>query len=400
MLNTLWLADTTYASQYNLINDFIAELGRAAQSAGLGVNLSPRENAGLRPAAVYFNYAPGFPEQARRAAREGDACAQPPVLHWLIDHPLSLRSDVWRQVEQMAGYRLLTVSDDDTQLLALHYPRLRQARCWHGVDPGALCDAASIEGSHSAGRGRDIDVLVTGTVATDTQLEEMRAMVPAGLRVAAEDIARLRLEHPWMSFTQAWELCAPTGLHSQTHWDLLHAVFVYTTAVVNSARRLALVRSLGGLSVTVLGKGPWQSAGTRGLTVVPEVAYRELPAWFARARVALAVNPTQFVHGFSERLLLSLAGGAASVTDDRLWVRREFGACTERFAVERPEACRAAVEGLLSDRGRAAAMGAAGRAVVAGGHLWRHRLQTVALVASHAGAELGWSAAKPEAARV
>lgn len=399
VINTLWLAATNYTTQYDLINSFITDVGRAAQSVGLPVNVAPQAGASgrdevLRPAALFFNYSPDFPEKAR--AEAAGKCAAPAVLHWLIDHPLTVSGEVWRSVEKLPGYRLLTVSDDDSQLIALRFPGIRQARCWHGVDPSALCDAGGIEASYAAGGGRDIDVLITGTVLSPEQLTEKRNGVPGQLRRTCEEIIALRLAHPWMAFTQAWDLCAPVGLHSPTHWELLCAVFLYTTASVNTARRMALVKGLDGLNVTVIGRGPWATAGTKGLTVVPEVKYGELPAWFSRARVSLAVNPTQFVHGFSERLLLSLAGGAASVTDDRLWVRREFGAeaaggkCVETFAVERPEVCRAVVEGVLRDRSRCAEMGVAGRAAVAERHLWRHRLQTLALVATNAGAELGW----------
>ncbi|HZW08066.1 MAG TPA: glycosyltransferase, partial [Phycisphaerales bacterium] len=397
MVNTLWLAATNYTTQYDLINAFIVQVGLGAQSVGLPVNVSPGGGGGgggqdfddaLRPAAIFFNYSPDFPAKAREAAQ--GKCAAPAVLQWLIDHPLTIGSEAWRAVEALQGYRLLNVSDDDAQLVALHFPGIRQARCWHGVDPSALCDAAALEPSHDGRGSRDIDVLVTGTVLSPEELAEKREQVPAPLRRVCEEMVALRLAHPWMAFTQAWDLCAPVGLHSATQWDLLRAAFLYTTAAVNTARRLALVRSLDGLRVTAIGRGPWQSAGVHGLTVVPEVRYADLPVWFARARVSLAVNPTQFVHGFSERLLLSLAGGAASVTDDRVWVRREFSACTRAFAPERPESCRQAVEALLNDRGACAVLGTAGRSVVAERHLWRHRVHTLAVVADHAGAELGW----------
>ncbi len=411
MINTLWLAASNYTTQYDLINAFIGDVGRAAQSVGLPVNVAPAETGAmdesLRPGALYFNYSPDFPAKAREAA--AGRCAAPAVLQWLIDHPLTLGAEAWRAVEKLPGYRLLTVSDDDAQLIALHFPGIRQVRCWHGVDPSALCERTQIESSHKAGGAggsRDIDVLVTGTVLTDEQLAERRREVPAALHRVCDEIVALRLAHPWMAFTQAWDLCAPLGLHSRTHWDVLRIVFLSTTAAVNTQRRLALIKGLDGLNVTVIGRGPWVSAGTRGLKVVPEVKYGDLPAWFARARVSLAVNPTQFVHGFSERLLLSLAGGCASVTDDRLWVRREFGAassggaCVETFAAEQPAACRQVVEGLLADRSRCAALGAAGRHAAAERHLWHHRVQTIAQVASNAGAELGWKAEQPAMAGV
>jgi hypothetical protein len=404
MVNTLWLPPDNYTTQYDLINAFINDVAKASQSVGLPVNLAPTEGVRddeVRPAALYFNWS-DYPEKARQAA-EG-RCSAPAVLQWLIDHPLVFSAGAWQSREAMKGYRLLTVSDDDAQLIALRFPGIRQARCWHGVDPSALCDAKGIEASYAAGGARDIDVLVTGTVLSPQQLDERRNGVPAQLHRVCEEIVALRLAHPWMAFTQAWDLCSPVGLHSPVHWDLLRVVFLYTTAAVNTARRMALVRALDGLKVTVIGRGPWGSAGAKNLTLLPEVKYGELPSWFARARVSLAVNPTQFVHGFSERLLLSLAGGAASVTDDRVWVRREFGAraaggaCVEVFAAEKPQECRAAVEGLLADRTRCAAMGETGRTAVAERHLWRHRIQTLALVAASAGEELGWSRERSAAA--
>ncbi|MFT3684278.1 MAG: glycosyltransferase [Phycisphaerales bacterium] len=400
VLNTLWLVDPAYATQYDLINDFIGQLAAATTRAGLPVNLSPREVPGLRPAALYFNYSPDFPGQARTAAQGGDRCAVPPVLHWLIDHPLSLRSDVWSQAEKTPGYRLLTVSDDDAQLIALRHPGIRQARCWHGVAPEALCDASTLAASHAHNGARDIDVLITGTILTEAQIAERRDILPAGLRKTADDIVALRLEHPWMAFTQAFDLCAPAGLHSSTHWDLLHAVFVHTTAAVNTARRLALVRALNGLNVTVIGKGPWETRVSRICACCRACRTENYPRGSRRTRVSLAVNPTQFVHAFSERLLLSFAGGAASVTDDRLWVRREFSACTERFNAAEPAQCRQMIEHLLANRPHAAAIGAAGREIVASRHLWQHRLNTIAIVATHAGSELGWAVDRPVAVPV
>jgi hypothetical protein len=79
------------------------------------------------------------------------------------------------------------------------------------------------------------------------------------------------------------------------------------------------------------------------------VGYADIPAAFARGRVALAWGPTQFVHSYSERIMLAMAAGSAAVSDDRLLVRRDFPGLCALYHAGEPATARAACEGLLAD---------------------------------------------------
>jgi glycosyltransferase involved in cell wall biosynthesis len=106
-----------------------------------------------------------------------------------------------------------------------------------------------------------------------------------------------------------------------------------------------------------------------------------LPQWLRRTKVSVAVNPTQFVHGFSERLLLSLAAGCATVTDDRLWVRENFTHPNIRAAVgfvaNQPAQLRECVENLLASTSARVQIAQAGRTLVEEKHLWAHRIDSL-----------------------
>jgi hypothetical protein len=79
-----------------------------------------------------------------------------------------------------------------------------------------------------------------------------------------------------------------------------------------------------------------------------------------------------------------MAAGCATTSDDRLLVRRDFGASGEAaryFDPALPGSCRASVESLLSDREALRASALRGRALVAERHLWRNRLDTIVATA-------------------
>jgi hypothetical protein len=89
--------------------------------------------------------------------------------------------------------------------------------------------------------------------------------------------------------------------------------------------------------------------------------------------VGLAWGPTQFVHSYSERIMLAMAAGCAAVSDDRLLVRRDFPGLCGLYDAGRPESAREACERLLADPAGSIAMAARGRAWVGERCLWRHR---------------------------
>jgi hypothetical protein len=374
-------------SRYGLLGAMGSQLALAVQRQGVCVNLDPggpvswtgRGRAGY----VFFNHPGSVADVVAWAGTPADH--ERAVVQWCVDHPLTISAEWLEAMSRDPGFRLLTVTDDDSHLLRMRFPALKQATLWHGVDPGALCEAGTVEESHA--RMRDIDVLVAGSIASREELEAMRARLPQALHRVCEDIVALRLEYPAMSFGQAVDVAMPSGWRSGDEWRLMAAVFAYTTSAVGRARRIAAVRALRGFNVVLVGTEAWKVRSRGTHRYAGNVPYAELPALMRRARVCLAVSPPQFATGFSERVLLSMAAGCATVAEERLGITREFcrgglgGGSVRQYPADRPELARTIVEKLLGDAGERAMLGAAGRAVVAAGHLWDHRVEGVVTVA-------------------
>lgn len=379
-----------YESRFSLIEAFCNELRDAGPEIGLATN--PPAMNGLRQrlasAFVFFNFAPTaqmlFDWIGDTRHLQGVPLA---LVQWLIDHPLNLDQKFTSDLLSQPGYRLVTVANDDTHLLRLRWPNLQHFTVMHGVPRSALINTDTIETSHAA-RGeqaRDIDVLFSGSIASDADLANLRVQVPAALHKYCDEIVQLKLAHPTLSFGQAFEHVMPSPLICPDHWGMLAVVFRYTTAVLNRTRRIAMLRAMKGMRVTLLGTSSWaagvEQARANGVKIdfVQDVPYRELPQYFARAKVCVAINPTQFAHAFSERLLLSLAGGCGTITDRRLTVTQHFANdtsphCVELCDLEQVESVRDTAIRLLEDTDHRIGMSVRGREVVERQHLWSHRL--------------------------
>jgi hypothetical protein len=379
-----------YMSRYALLQAFCVEFGEAAREAGHVVNPDRNEASGAAPAIfLVFN----FPESMERILKwMGPRTGPTAMVQWLVDHPFNLDKALMADMVKQGGYRFVHVTDDDSHMLQLRWPGLRHGRVWHGVPRSALCDAASVAASHLDGSrdgSRDIDVFFAGSIADDAELDMLRADMPTELHAKCDDVAKLRLEYPWLSFGQAFDSIMPTPLTCSDHWGLLAVVFRYSTAKLNRERRIRLVQSLAGLRVCVAGSAVWKGLLPAGCEYVGEVPYTDISAWMRRTKVCVALNPTQFVHGFSERLLLSMAGGCATVTDDRLWVRENFTNPNVRaavgFGVNQPGQLRDCVHTLLADASARAEIAMRGRALVEEKHLWVHRVKSLLRVVGMGG---------------
>ncbi len=379
-----------YESRFSLIEAFCNELREAAPEVGIAAN--PPTIQGLRqrlPSAfVFFNFAPTaqmlYDWIGDTRHLQGVPLA---LVQWLIDHPLNLDQKFAADLLSQPGYRLVTVANDDTHLLRLRWPNLQHFTVYHGVPRSALTDIDAIEPSQTnhGEHARDIDVLFSGSIASDADLANLRAQVPGALHKYCEDIVQLKLANPTLSFGQAFELVMPSPLICPDHWGMLAVVFRYTTAAINRARRTTMLQTMKGMRVTLLGTSSWndgveqaRAAGVH-VTFIQDVPYRDLPQYFARAKVCVAINPTQFAQAFSERLLLSLAGGCGTITDRRLSVTQHFANndaphCVELCDLEHAQSVADAAAKLLRDSHHRTSLGLAGRDIVEREHLWSHRL--------------------------
>lgn len=374
---------TQFVSRYSLLGRFAQELAEAFTLAGAVVN-APRHPANERGLFVLFNTPERIEQVKAWIESTVGELRHAAILHYHVDHPFALHAPHLDQFASWPTYRLLLPCRDDLHLLRLRWPSLKHLTCAHGVAPASLCPRDSLRAEHlGESNDREAPLVLAGSIHSPEELVAMFDALPASLRSMADAAAHLIADHPSMPFTQAFDLTLPRGLHSPDHWRLMEAVWRCATAKANTLRRTRLAKAMQGVPTLIAGPKAWEPHCEGTLRYAGEVAYEALPALLRRARVCVAWGPTQFAHTFSERLLLSMAAGCATVTDDRLATREAFGegACTYAD-FSKPDAVRAAVDGLLSSREAAATMSERARAAIESGHLWTHRLDTFAAAAA------------------
>lgn len=402
---------TNYSSRYSLLGAMASELAAAFASGGALVNPSIESvRPGAQPGMVlWFNFLGDVAELKPEITRPGSRTA---LLQFFVDHPLNLWAEQIDVLSRLPNFRMALPCVDGLHLLRLRWPTLRHAHCLHGVPESALCDAGAIERGHCAApeQGRRAnDVIVLGSIHSVEELDEMRSNIPPRILGLADEIVEMLACEPHTPFEHAVDVVAGSDGLVTGEWRLLSNLFKYVVASLNRRRRTALVEAMQGVRTAVYGAEAWREFCAGTIEYRGHADYANTPRLLADSRICLAWGPTQFTHTFSERLLLGMAAGCATLADDRLMVRRHF-ACADgagarvaafqpgpRAPGERdaptsvrlvpgasPEAARVAVEALLANPAECAAMGAAAREAVASGHLWVHRLQRLAAVGSDA----------------
>lgn len=381
-----------YQSQYSLLGAMAQELGEAFVRAGCAVR--PLEEAVSGPGIViFFN----FPSTLESLGPAIDPAKQLSLVQVLVDHPLAIQPAGMDALQELPHYRLVLPCVDSLHLLRLRWPKLRHAHVLHGVPPQALVPREQIEASHlkSAGEGgRDIDACVAGSIQPQGELDAVWRGLPDNLRPSLGNMVDLLLAQPHMTFEQALDVVmGPMGTFTGD-WTIMSTLWRVVTATVNQRRRIGIVQALQGLQVSVFGPEAWRDVCTGTLRYAGNVDYARVSEPLKRSRVCVAWGPTQFAHSFSERVLLSMAAGCASVADNRLLQSKHFrtahltgtldGAHMGVFGSQQPGQCRAWVERLLGDRAEAGRLGSQGREAVAAGHLWDHRLEAIVNVANDA----------------
>lgn len=377
-----------YESRFALLGAMAREIAEALARKGCEVNPAGGIEAlsGRAGMALWMNFLGDVKDLSPRVTGAGSRVA---LVQFFVDHPLALWSEQMDVLARLPNFRMVLPCVDGLHLLRMRWPGLKHAHCLHGVSPAALAPPEGIEGSH-LGRGdgaRGVDVVVTGSIHTEEEIAALKGKLPARVHKACDEAAEMMERRPGTTFENALDVAAGSDGLMTGEWALLQACQRYVVAALNRRRRIAVVRALRGLNAEVYGGAAWEPVcAEAGVVWRGEVAYGDLPVTLRRARVCVALGPTQFTHTFSERLLLSLAAGCATVADDRALVRRHFdgAGCVEVFDASDIGAMREVIDGMLSDRSRCAAMGAAGREAVAGGHLWEHRMEMLARVGSDA----------------
>jgi hypothetical protein len=392
-----WLIQKRYQSQFQLLEAMAIELAEALEESGVGVESGLDRLYGFPGTAgahedgvaLFFNFPARFADLPAVLRSPGSPIA---LVQFVVDHPLAVDPLVMDGLSKLSHYRLVLPCVDSSHLLRLRWPGLAYTHCFHALPPRALAEEASIERRWTRGplgAAPVCDVVVAGSIHGEKELGRVRASVPAHLRPAREALVAMLVESPTMPFEQAADLVLSSMGHPSGDWGLLSAMWRGVTPEVNRLRRVELVRSLQGLDAIVYGAEAWTEFCTGTIRYGGNVAYRDLPSVLAHGRTCLAWGPTQFAHSFSERLLLSLAAGCATITDDRWLARQVFPSTRGRELVHwydpaMPRSARDAIERALAFPAASIEMACRGRSEVASKHLWRHRLPLLTALAEDA----------------
>lgn len=360
-------------SRYALLGAMCEEILDACRDRGRSCN--PNSEIGDQPAIfLWGNFLPENSGLVDSLLAPGMPIA---LMQFFVDHPLVLNAAQLDRLAACDRFRMALPCLDGAHLLRLRWPTLKHFHMLHGVPRSALRDAADLERDHA---DRPHDLVVLGSIHSQAELDAMRAKLPVRLHSACDEIVEILSRYPWTSFEQALDITVGADGVIPGHWPLASAVFQVVSATMNRRRRVALVRAMQGVNTVVFGGVAWEEFCTGSIRFAGDVPYDRVAETMATARVCLAWGPTQFTHSFSERILLSMAAGCATVADDRLMVRRHFftdestRACAATYDASDPESARCEVERLIAAPASAIEIARRGRAEIERAHLWDHRV--------------------------
>ncbi|MEM9082134.1 MAG: glycosyltransferase [Planctomycetota bacterium] len=363
-----------YQSRYGLLATMAEELAEVLERAGCEIN--PSEAFGQRPGVmVYLNHLTD-PQWIEAACAGGGAIA---VVQLFVDHPLALSEDLTDRLAEQPHFRLALSTLDGLSLAAARWPSLQIGVVHHGVSEQAVCE----ENSVSANRAKD--VVASGWIHTEEELDALTDVLDLEERRLVRDVAASMIEQGELDFEQALQRCSGGAFCTPDRWRSIAGVWRAVIARVNRTRRVAAVQAMQGLRLEVFGPEAWERYCTGTIRYGGEARYEQMPAIYRSAKTAIAWGPTQFARGYSERQLLAMAGGCASVSDDRELLRRHFVCDGEKkgsqeiavYPAGSPEHGAEQIAAWLRDRDKAIAVGHAGREAVMNGHLWSHRAKAV-----------------------
>jgi len=372
-----------YDSRFSLLGAMADELAIAFDAKGYEVidGMPDGSRVGIY---IFFNMPPSLDAIPPAARRMNSRVA---VIQILVDHPLALDAGIMDQTSKLPNFRLALPSLDGLHLLRLRWPQLRHGHMPHGIPREAL--ATQEQCSPAVFALRDHDIVAAGSIHDEQGVREIKWSLPAQTHPWIDEIVGLMCDEPTMPYEQALDCVCGSKSVITGNWPMAVGIWRACMADFNRKRRISIVESLQGLDVAVFGGEAWKEICTGSLKYMGPTNYCDIPAALATGRVCLAWGPSQFPQTFSERLLLSMASGCASVAEDRYLVRQHFMTTGDEshlvsFDPRQPGAARVAVEDLLANPDRLELIAKNGRAEVEAHHLWEHRVDKLSSLASEA----------------
>lgn len=375
MGDTVWIQGR-YESAYGLLGAMAAELQGGMVEAGHDARLIDlvRDRHPTEGVLVFFNAPMDLDALPAGLWTDGGLRA----VQVFVDHPFALPDavlDEWSRRTGLSNFRMCLPCADDVHLLRMRWPGLHHAWMGHGIPASALCKPEDI--TRRAWDAKEFDVVVTGSIMGEAEIRDALGHMPPVMAGMVREIVAVMLADARVGYLQALDLVMGSRGEITGDWATAKRYWRVCIAMANRLRRIRAVQSLQGLRVGVFGSDRWAPVCEGTIRYAGKLGYSDIAGAFARGRVGLAWGPTQFVHSYSERIMLAMAAGSAAVSDDRLLVRRDFAGVCGLYDAARPDSARAACDRLLGDPDAAVAMAGRGRALVEERCLWRHRVGAI-----------------------
>lgn len=356
------------ACNYDHLRCFVDAMKMAFEDEGcVAVELDLAKGADPRLVEALSRFEPDLVlsfnlDGAELRAPDGGPLGGAPLTSWMVDEPYY--QSAWASALRAPHVRTVWTNDRSTaEARAMGLPHAETVPLAGRVLPRVR------------GADRDLEVFFAGSIQDP---EPMAAGWSRSIGPGVAELMRQACERWESDLTRPLrdvfrESCAEAGVGAHQALQRLEAITLGPmNRFVRARRRLAVLRALSDLPLTVVGDG-WDrlvpGARWRTRPAVPYYVYEEM---VSRAKVTLCVQPVH-AHGASERYFASLANGSALVVNENAWLASEYPGAHAPFAIDDPDAARARIEALLADEAAREAMVEAARARTLEAHTWGHR---------------------------
>lgn len=230
---------------------------------------------------------------------------------------------------------------------------------------------------------RPIDVLLPGSLEDPDEIRAAwrESLSPRLVRVMDEVAEAWEADplQPWRVLLHRALMAQGVPATEEAQADLENGLAAQIISFVRNRLRLAVVRALKDLPLTVCGGGPWRRlVGDGRYTVMDSLPFPDVERLIRRSKVLLNATPF-LVDGVTERVFTGLLNGAVVLTNENRFMNASFRPGVEfasyRFDSLADLADR--VASLLADGAAREEMAERGRQAAAREHTWLHRAQRI-----------------------
>ena len=255
---TIWI-QRSYQSQFDLLGAMASEIAQGFIARGYKARLIDiAEDESPTEGVFLFLNTPQSLDQLPPALFVPGSNLSAVQVH--VDHPFALPDsllDEWTQRVGLERFRLMLPCLDDVHLLRTRFAGLVHSWMPHGIPRESLCDMDTL--TEEAFVGREFDVVVTGSVRSQEEIDRGLGQLDAPVRAMAGEMAHLMIKEPHLGYVAAVDLVMGSRGVITGSWEAQKYLWGLVIAMVNRHRRIETVQAMQGVRVGVFGSDVWKA---------------------------------------------------------------------------------------------------------------------------------------------